>query len=98
LSQISAGLAWHYKKYQKGQTETDRILYSEAENEAREAKLGLWQDPHAVAPWEYRARRRKLRVILLPRKKPAPQPMSRRWLSLLDKGKDPQQLHQLQKH
>ena len=59
LEQIKAGLAWHYKKYQKEQTETDRILYSEAENMAREAKRGLWQDPHAIAPWDYRAARRK---------------------------------------
>jgi len=59
LAQISAGLAWHYKKYQKEQTETDRILYSEAENMAREAKRDLWQDPHAIAPWEYRAAKRK---------------------------------------
>jgi endonuclease YncB( thermonuclease family) len=59
LEQIRAGLAWHYKKYQKEQPESDRILYSEAENNAREAKRGLWQDPHALAPWEYRAARRK---------------------------------------
>lgn len=59
LEQIRAGLAWHYKKCQKEQTESDRILYSEAENEARDAKRGLWHDPNAIAPWEYRAARRK---------------------------------------
>jgi endonuclease YncB( thermonuclease family) len=59
LEQIRAGLAWHYKKYQKEQTESDRLLYSEAENEARDAKRGLWHDPNAIAPWEYRAARRK---------------------------------------
>ena len=58
LEQISAGYAWHYKKYQNEQTETDRQLYSETEIEARKAKLGLWQDPHAIPPWEYRARER----------------------------------------
>ena len=59
LEQVSAGLAWHYKKYQNEQTETDRILYAEAEEKAREAKVGLWRDPHAIPPWEYRAAKRK---------------------------------------
>jgi endonuclease YncB( thermonuclease family) len=59
LEQVSAGFAWHYKKYQNEQTETDRQLYSDAEIEARNAKRGLWQDPHAIPPWEYRAAKRK---------------------------------------
>jgi endonuclease YncB( thermonuclease family) len=58
LEQIKVGLAWHYKKYQDEQTETDRQLYSEAETAARIKKFGLWQDPHAVPPWEYRAGKR----------------------------------------
>ena len=59
LEQIIAGLAWHYKKYQNEQTVSDRQQYDEAEEEAREAKRGLWQDPHAIPPWEYRAAKRK---------------------------------------
>jgi len=59
LKQVSDGFAWHYKKYQKEQTVTDQILYTEAEVGAREAKRGLWQDPHAIPPWEYRAAKRK---------------------------------------
>ena len=59
LKQVTDGFAWHYKKYQKEQTVTDQILYTEAEVEAREAKRGLWQDQHAIAPWEYRAAKRK---------------------------------------
>ena len=59
LEQLSAGYAWHYKKYQNEQTETDRQLYSKAEIEARNAKRGLWQDPHAMPPWEYRAAERE---------------------------------------
>ena len=31
LEQIKKGLAWHYKKYQGGQSEEDRLLYSDAE-------------------------------------------------------------------
>ncbi|MCK5092776.1 MAG: thermonuclease family protein [Gammaproteobacteria bacterium] len=35
LEIVKAGLAWHYKKYQREQTESDRKLYSQVENEAR---------------------------------------------------------------
>ena len=59
LGQIEAGLAWHYKQYQKDQAPADRKLYSEAEVEAREAKRGLWHDPEPVPPWEYRKLKRK---------------------------------------
>ena len=54
LEQVRAGLAWHYKKYQKDQEPADRELYSDAEVEAREARRGLWHDPEPVSPWEYR--------------------------------------------
>jgi endonuclease YncB( thermonuclease family) len=50
LEQIRAGLAWHYKKYQKEQSPEDRALYSEAETEARESKRGLWRDPEPAPP------------------------------------------------
>ena len=57
LEQVRAGLAWHYKKYQKEQTQSDRELYSDAEIEAREAGRGLWRDPEPVPPWEQRKRK-----------------------------------------
>jgi len=59
LEQIRAGLAWHYKKYQNEQTPSDRDLYSEAENEARDAGRGLWHDPEPIPPWEYRKSNRR---------------------------------------
>jgi endonuclease YncB( thermonuclease family) len=59
LEQVSSGLAWHYKKYQGEQSQSDRIMYSEAEVDAREAKRGLWQDPDPIPPWEYRKSKRK---------------------------------------
>ena len=49
LRQIEAGLAWHYKKYQNEQTQSDRELYSEAEITAREAKRGLWRERYRAA-------------------------------------------------
>ena len=50
LEQLIAGFAWHYKKYQNEQSASDRQQYSDAEQEARDAKCGLWQDLKAVAP------------------------------------------------
>lgn len=54
LAQLTTGLAWHYKKYANEQSEEDRERYSFAEVEARARKAGLWSDPNAIAPWEWR--------------------------------------------
>jgi len=54
LEQIKAGLAWHYKKYQKEQSRQDRKLYSNAEREARKQKVGLWFDDEPTTPWVWR--------------------------------------------
>ena len=54
LEQIKAGMAWHYKKYQKEQSQSDRMLYSDSEVDARNAKRGLWRDPDPIPPWDYR--------------------------------------------
>ncbi len=48
LALVKAGLAWHYKRYS-----SDQAL-AEAEVEARKGKVGLWSDPHAIPPWEFR--------------------------------------------
>lgn len=49
---VRNGLAWHYKKYSSDQS------LSDLETQARKGRVGLWRDPHALAPWEYR---RKIR-------------------------------------
>ena len=59
LEQVEAGLAWHYKRYQREQPPSDRVKYSDAELEARRHKLGLWPDPSPVPPWEYRQAKRE---------------------------------------
>ena len=59
LEQVYSGMAWHYKKYQGEQSQADRIKYSEAEVEARNARRGLWQEPDPIPPWEYRKSKRK---------------------------------------
>jgi len=54
LAQIQAGMAWHYKQYQREQSATDRQTYSDAEDAARLSKLGLWADFDPVPPWAWR--------------------------------------------
>jgi endonuclease YncB( thermonuclease family)/methylphosphotriester-DNA--protein-cysteine methyltransferase len=54
IEQIKAGLAWHYKKYEDEQPPEDRVSYAKAEQEARAAKRGLWQEPNPTPPGEYR--------------------------------------------
>lgn len=45
---VQAGLAWHFAKY------SDDVSYAQLETEARNARLGLWQEEDAVAPWLWR--------------------------------------------
>jgi micrococcal nuclease len=45
---IRAGMTWWYRKYLPFEVELGKL-----EQEAREAKIGLWSDPAPVPPWEY---------------------------------------------
>lgn len=58
LEQVKAGLAWHYKQYQKEQSSEDREVYSRAEEQARADQKGLWADSAPVPPWEWRHMRK----------------------------------------
>lgn len=50
---VAQGMAWTYRQHLVDQTLVD------AEMAARAGHLGLWADPHAMAPWEWRAAKRK---------------------------------------
>lgn len=54
LQMIELGLAWHYKEYEKEQSQADRDLYSNAELKARNEKKGLWHQSAAVKPSDFR--------------------------------------------
>ena len=54
LEQVKAGFAWHYKKYQHEQTLENQRRYADAENTARDDRLGLWRENNPNPPWEYR--------------------------------------------
>lgn len=61
LEQLKAGMAWHYKEYQREQTPEDREVYAKAEDEARTARRGLWQDQEPVEPSEFRKEEKRER-------------------------------------
>jgi endonuclease YncB( thermonuclease family) len=54
LQMIHDGMAWHYTDYKKEQSKTDRMLYLEAEANARELKIGLWIDLQPIEPSKFR--------------------------------------------
>lgn len=54
LRQVELGMAWHYVKYASERPAAESKTYAAAEAKARAAKLGLWVDPHAMAPGEWR--------------------------------------------
>ena len=54
LEQVKLGMAWHYKQYQRDQSQEDRIKYSRAEEEARKRRIGLWSDESPVEPSKFR--------------------------------------------
>ena len=66
FEQVKAGLAWHYKYYQKEQTPADRVKYSDMEREARMEKRGLWYEANPVPPWDYRKAERKQKKAMEP--------------------------------
>lgn len=45
---LQAGLAWHYKEYDKSE------FYATIENLAREKRKGLWIDKGPTPPWNFR--------------------------------------------
>ena len=53
---VKAEFAWWYHKY----APEDQTL-EQLEQEAREAKRGLWVDPHAVPPWAWRIGKKRAR-------------------------------------
>ncbi|WP_243471552.1 thermonuclease family protein [Winogradskyella sp. MH6] len=50
---LKAGLAWHFVKYSDDET------LQPLEDKAKKDKIGLWVDPKAIAPWEWRSSKKK---------------------------------------
>ena len=62
LKMVEAGLAWRY-------VHSKNPVYGKAEAEARAARKGLWVDPNAVNPSDFRKAARKAKEGASPAKK-----------------------------
>ncbi len=54
LQLVQLGHAWWYSNYKKNQPKTDHTLYEQAQTFAQNNKLGLWEKPNPVPPWQWR--------------------------------------------
>lgn len=54
---IKAGFGWWYHYY------SDNKNLCVLESKAKENKLGLWSDPQAISPWEYRKLKREKLLV-----------------------------------
>ena len=64
LGQLAEGYAWHYQYYaRKTQGRDDFQRYAVAEQQAREQRLGLWQDENPTPPWNFRRARKSAAVL-----------------------------------
>jgi endonuclease YncB( thermonuclease family) len=61
LEQVKAGMAWHYREYEREQSPQDRELYARAEDEAHSARRGLWADVNPIEPAEFRRDEKRAR-------------------------------------
>ena len=48
------GVAWYDRSSDYELSTADRLLYEQCEQAARNEKRGLWEDPVAISPWEFR--------------------------------------------
>ncbi len=61
LAMLQAGMAWHYKQYEREQTKDQASAYSQSEQLAQTAGRGLWSQADAVPPWAWRQARANTR-------------------------------------
>ena len=47
--QVRSGYAWVFTRYCR-----DPAYWMPLQNQAQQQKRGLWQDPHALPPWDFR--------------------------------------------
>lgn len=57
---VGSGLAWVYRQYAPASLARHRRLY-ELQAQARAQGVGLWSEPHPMAPWAWRRSQRKHR-------------------------------------
>jgi endonuclease YncB( thermonuclease family) len=73
LAQLEAGLAWWDRETRREQTLSDQGYYEYAEFDAKARRIGLWQDPAPMPPWEWRKKNQVVAGLF-----PAPELVARR--------------------
>jgi endonuclease YncB( thermonuclease family) len=58
LDVAKRGLAWIFERHLPQASPDVQASYLDAKAQAREAKLGLWQDNDPMPPWEFRKAKR----------------------------------------
>jgi endonuclease YncB( thermonuclease family) len=61
MAQLTVGLAWYFRRFEDEIPAEDRVRYADAEQEARQRRVGLWRDARPVPPWEWRDTHRRER-------------------------------------
>jgi hypothetical protein len=51
---LRAGLAWHYKYYERDQPAQDRDVYSFEEGRVSKLQLDFWFQTSPTLPWDFR--------------------------------------------
>ena len=54
LGLLERGLAWHFKRFAYQQHDIERKSYSDAQEYALNAGLGIWSDDRPTPPWVFR--------------------------------------------
>ena len=67
LAQLEAGLAWWDRETRRQQTLSDQGYYEYAEFDAKSRRIGLWQDPAPIPPWEWRKKNRVVALLFTTR-------------------------------
>lgn len=58
ISQLQAGLAWHFARYDADLAPAQRLSYARAQADAKARGVGLWKQPAPLAPWRFRQQQR----------------------------------------
>lgn len=59
LSQLEAGLAWHFARYDADLRPAQRVRYAQAQALAKTRRAGLWRQSDPLAPWLFRKQQRQ---------------------------------------
>ncbi len=53
MEQIKSGMAWWYRDYANEQSPDDRAKYEQAEQVAKQNRVGLWRDKNQMPSWDF---------------------------------------------